>query len=285
MSLLRPYSHLMPLLISMGNCIKIAFFLCLLPVLCQSQSDEPMVKVRKSNIQLAVGFLHLRLIDEGYTDSRLLFRGTNPAFRFGYGRETNQYAFNFAMSFVGGEIKSKSGNLPTDLYFGDMSLEYLRSLRSRTLIGKENKFFWGGRVSTINQGIVSMRTIDNVSIFSVHGVYIDLHDRLILNEKDAINVSFLLPVMVYTNRVLWNGGASKYTYREVQNIPRLMTTNGKFSFFNMIDNIQFDVSYLKKVGLNTSMEVRYGFIYTSSSIEAPIRNYSNRLLLGLKFFL
>jgi hypothetical protein len=130
-----------------------------------------------------------------------------------------------------------------------------------------------------------MRSVDNVSIFSMHGAYLDIQNRFVFNEKHSIQASLFLPIAVYNNRVLWKGGASRYTYQDVQNVPRLMMTNGDVSYFGILNNVQVDLNYVKKIGRYTSMDVRYSFLYASNFIEAPIRIYSNKLMIGLKFFL
>jgi hypothetical protein len=125
--------------------------------------------------------------------------------------------------------------------------------------------------------------IDNASIFSLHGIYLGLHNKLSLNEKHSIQLSYSLPVAVYENRVLWNAGANQYTYREIENIPRLMTTKGSASYFGIFNNVQLNIEYVIKIRDHTRVEIRYGFFYASNSIEAPIHIYSNQLLAGLKF--
>jgi hypothetical protein len=247
------------------------------------QASVTSPKVRKSNLQIGVGLQHTRMIDEGYTDSKLLFLRTNFAFRLGYGRETSEYIFNFTTFGSIGQIQSKSGDLPSDFYFGQIAVEYLRKISEYRLFNKENRFFVGIHLSTINQGVINLRVIDNVSIFSLHGIYLGLRNNLSLNEKHSIQLSYSLPVAVYENRVLWNGGANPYTYREIENIPRLMTTKGETSYFAILDNVQINVDYSIKIRDHTRFEIRYGFFYASNSIEAPLNIYANQLLAGLKF--
>lgn len=234
---------------------------------------------------MGLGFLHVRLIDQGFTDSKLLFRKTNLTYRLGYGRETQRSVFNFVTSLTMGNIEPKTGYGPSEFYLADIMIEYLRRIHSYKLFDKKNTLYGGIRLSTINHGLVSMRSVDNVSIFSMHGVYLDLQNRFLFNEKHSIETSLFLPIAVYNNRILWKGGASRYTYQDVQNIPRLMMTNGEFSYFAMFNSVQFDLNYIKKIGMYTNVEVRYSFLYTANFIEAPIRVYSNKLMIGLKFFL
>lgn len=262
----------------------ILFVLFFVPLLVEGQAALS-TKVRKSNIQVSLGAQHSRLIDHAFTDNELLFRGTNFAFRVAYGLQTERSIFNFALTGVVGNLESRSGGWPTEFYVAEAAAEYLKRISSYQISGKENQLFGGIRVSTINQGLVSMRVADNVSIYSMHGIYFALQNRLFFNDKHSLHVSYFLPLVVYNNHVLWNSGANQYTYRDMLNIPELMINNGKMSYVNLFENVQFDINYIKRIGTFTHVEVRYGFIYASSPVEAPIRYYSNRLLVGLKFFL
>ena len=246
------------------------------------QTVDTTLKIRKSNIRLGIGLIHIRMIDEGYTDSRLLFRGTNSKFSLAYGRETGKHIFSFSVSGSIGKVESRQGNLPTNYYFLHPSLEFLRNIRADELFGKENELYLGVLLSSFNQGIENERVIDNLSIFSLHGLYFSFCNRLSLNKRQYFQLSYLMPAVVFENRLLWNGGASRYTYRDTENIPRLLADNGKFSYFNLFNNIQFGLDYVVKTGKATSIRIGYKFISASSLIEAPLHLYSNELILELK---
>lgn len=62
-----------------------------------------------------------------------------------------------------------------------------------------------------------------------------------------------------------------------------MTTKGETSYFAILDNVQVNVDYVIKISDHTRFEIRYGFFYVTSAIEAPVHIYSNQLLAGLKF--
>ena len=125
--------------------------------------------------------------------------------------------------------------------------------------------------------------INNIGLFSLHGLYLDLSDRFIINKKQHIQFTYLMPLVVYANRVLWNGGASKYTVKSAENILKTSTDNGKFYYFNISRIIQFKIDYNLKLGAITDFEVKYRFFYVGNDIEAPIHLYSNELRLGFKF--
>lgn len=277
-------THCLPEAKSSYHMIKYLNILLFVFISCAAfgQTESPPLKIRKSNIRLGVGLTHIRMIDEGYTDSRLLFRGTNSKFSLAYGRETGKHIFSFSVSASIGKVESRHGNLPTSYYFFQPSLEFLRNIRADELLGKENKLFLGVSLSSFNQGIENEKVIDNMSIFSLHGFYFSFCNRLRLNERQHLQLSYLMPAVVFENRLLWNGGASRYTRRDTENIPRLLTDNGKFSYFNLFNNIQFGLDYVVKTGKATSVRIGYKFFSASSRIEAPLHLYSNDLILELK---
>jgi hypothetical protein len=246
------------------------------------QTEDVVLKVRKSNIRFGIGLIHVRMIDEGYTGSRLLFRGTNCLLSLGYGRETNKYIFNFSVHGSFGTVESKSGDLPSNYFYIQPSLELLKNVRTSELSGKENKFFLGALLSSFNQEIENERIIDNISIFSMHGIYLSFFDRLNLTDRHSFQLSYAMPVVVYENRLLWNGGASQFTTGDIENIPRLLTEHGTFSYFNIFNNVQLGLDYVVKTGKATQLKIGYKFLSASSLVESPLHLYSNELIVELK---
>jgi hypothetical protein len=246
------------------------------------QAEDTLLRVRKSSIRFGMGLTHFRMIDQGYTDSRLLFRGTASKFSLAYGRETGMHLFSFSVSGSSGKVESKHGNLPSNYFFLQPSLEFLRNIRTGEVSGKKNDLFLGVLLSSTNQAIENEKVINNISIFSLHGLYFSLCNRLSLNERHYVQLSYLMPAVVFENRLLWNGGASPYTYRDTQNIPRFLTSNGTFSYFDLLHNVQLGLDYVVKTGKASSVRFGYKFFSASSFIEAPLHLYSNELSVELK---
>jgi hypothetical protein len=259
--------------------IKLQIFFLLLTTATFGQPDSALQKTKKNNIQVNVGFAHSRLIDEGFTQSKLLFKGTNFKAGLGYGRKSNKYIFNFLTSFSKGKVSTKESKLPTDFANINASLDYLRSVK----VSKEHHFFAGLQLSTINHIMQSERIFDNIDAFSLHGVYLNFLDEILISKKQSIQILYSMPAVVYENRALWNGGASTFAYMDQKKIFKLFTTHGKYSYFNLINNIQLKIDYSLKIGKNTDFNIIYRFFYFHDFIQAPIHIYSNELLFGLKF--
>jgi hypothetical protein len=259
------------------------FCLCFLTATVAFGQSTDSLPGLNNNIHISTGILHTRQIDEGYTGSSLLFRRTNIAFRFGYGRETERQIIDVTSSFSIGKMKSKSGDLPSDFYYIEMNADYLRRVVSHDLFKTKNQLFAGIRLGTLNQGVANLHQLDNISVYSLHGAYIALHNRLKLDNKRSLMASWYIPSVVYENRILFNGGATDIATRDLRNVPGLLTTHGDFSYFSILRNIQLDLTYITKLSDGVEATLRYEFFYASSAIDAPFHAYSNELTVGLQF--
>jgi hypothetical protein len=255
-------------------CAKISF----------AQQDTLSRKTRKNTIQLDFGFVHTRLIDEGFTQSRLLFRGTNPKIGLGYGRQTAHSIFNFRIAIASGNIRTKQNNWAASYDNVSAGVEYLQHVRPFKFLEKESHLFAGLQFSTINYAIQNEPIFDNVDVLSLHGIYFKLNYELTLSKKQSLQITYALPAVVYVNQVLWNSGASVYDFNDLDNIFKLVSTHGRYRYFGVSKNIPIELIYKVKIGRNVDFNVKYAFRYINYTIKKPFRLYSNELLLGLKFY-
>jgi hypothetical protein len=262
--------------------LLIAFFQSgFIPVFSQDRDSTGTEK--KNRIHLNLGLIHTRLIDDGYSRN-LLFRGTNCKFGLGYGRETKKYSFNFLIEGSVGKVKSKSSHLPSDFYTVQPSLEYSRKLKEHLMWGKQNAWWAGLSVSSLNYYMINEPVFDNASILSLHGLYATVGNRLYLDEKQYLHFTYRLPAVVYINRLLWNGGASDLTYSDQEHLLKTLTTRGSFTYFDIFNNVQLDASYTRHVGKGADFVLFYRFKYLSPPTELPVHLYSNEFLMSLKIY-
>lgn len=245
-----------------------------------AQVDTVATKGRKNALQFDIGAIHYRMIDEGYTQSKLPFTGTNSKFNVGYTRENGHYYFQFQLSANSGKVTSSSGHLSSDFSVIHPSIAYLLNLNLSAWSRAD--FYAGVHVSSINFVLENESAIDNLDIFSLHGIYASLQGRLKFGQQ-TIRLTYLIPVVVYSNRVLWNSGASKFTYDDKEHILKTITSNGNFQYGKIFSTVQFKVEYLLKLGNVVDLLATYQFLYSDSFIQAPIHLYSNELLMGLRF--
>jgi hypothetical protein len=245
------------------------------------QVESALPRERKNNIQLNFGFIHSRLIDNGYSKN-LLFRGTNSKLTLRYGRETRTSIFHFSAGGSVGKIASKNSKLPSDFYTLQPSLEYLGKIRDHQLLGKQNSFFAGASLSSMNYFAINEPIFDNASLLSLHGIYFSVSNRLHLGEKRSLQLTYRLPLAVYVNRLLWNGGASDLNYTNQEHLIRTLTTNGSFRYFDVFNNVQINATYTRRLGANAEFLVTYEFRYFSRDADPSAHIYSNELLFGLK---
>lgn len=265
----------------MKNCVLV---LCLMLVTGEaSGQSENKPDGGKNSIELNAGIIQNRFIDQGYTNSRLKFSGINGKFGLGYQRHGNRYLFNFSVAASAGSLRSVSGNLPSDFYTVHVFTEYLRRIKDNVLFGKENEFFAGIHAGSLNYYLQNEPVFDNIDLFSLHGVYLSFYDKLNLSTRQSLRLSCQMPVIVFENRVLWNGGASEFTLTDRDNILKLITAHSHARFFDINKNVQLRADYIINISKKTEAEIRYRFVYLNSFEQGPVRLYSNELLLGLKF--
>lgn len=245
----------------------------------QTNSRQPS---HKNAIQIEAGLLHTRLADQGFTHNRLHFRGTHPKIGLGYQRMGTSSLFSFHLRGSIGDLSTKQKDLPADFITASVDIEYLKKLKTFTQKEKERTLFGGLQFQSMNYIMLNEEVFDNIGILSLHGLYLKLAYGFSLPGNQRLQLSYSLPAMVYTNRVLWNGGASIYDLVDLDNIPKLLTTHGKFYYFNIPGNVQLNLLYTKPIGKQVDLTGRYAFRYIRNGIEAPARLYSNELLVGLK---
>jgi hypothetical protein len=261
----------------------IILFLLVYSKICFAQQDTLSLKPARNNIQIDFGFVHTRLIDEGFTQSKLLFRGTNPKIGLGYGRQSTQSIFSFRTAINFGDVKTKQNEWAASFVNISAAIEYLRHIRTTKVIGKESHLFAGLQLSTINLAIQNDPIFDNVDILSLHGFYFKLNYKVTLSEKQNLEFIYSMPIVLYANQVLWNSGASIYDFNDLDNIFKLVTTHGRLDYFGILKNIPIELVYKINIGRSVDFNVKYAFTYFNYSIERPFRLYSNELVLGLQF--
>jgi hypothetical protein len=248
-----------------------------------AQQDNLLQKPKRNNIQIDFGFVHTRLIDEGFTQSKLLFRGTTPTISLGYGRQYSHSIINFLTSITSGNLGTRQSGLTASFVNVSLAIGYLRELKTFKIQRKESRLFAGLQVSSTNYEMHNGPVFDNLDIFSLHGIYFKLNYQVTLNKKQSVHFICSMPAVVYANHVLWNSGASVYDFNDADNIIKLLSTHGRYYYFNFLNNIQIDLIYKRKIGKNIDFNVKYAFRYVNNFVETPIRFYSNELLWGLNF--
>ena len=114
----------------MNNMMK-AFILVLFPLVTTGQvTAQPdslsIMRFPVRGLGLSAGIIHARLIDEGFTDSKLFFRGNGTKFRLDYSAEEEKYVFTTQGEGSAGTLRTRSGKLATEIYTLNVTVNYLR---------------------------------------------------------------------------------------------------------------------------------------------------------------
>ena len=255
----------------------IFLIVALLRCIPSSAQDE----FRSNHLELRFGWMHSRMIDDGYSKN-LLLRGTNSKLNLAYTRETSRYHFRFSLEGTAGKLKSKSGNLPSEYYTAQPSIDYLRKVSDHNFLLTSSHLYVGATVSSMNYLLIDEPVFDNARLLSLHGLYLDVRERMQLDETRYVQLTLRLPAAVYVNSLLWNGGASHLSHRDGERWLQTLTTNGSFRYFEVLRNVELTADYNSIIGKHAELVVGYKFRYFSDGIERATSVYSNELLIGLK---
>jgi hypothetical protein len=236
---------------------------------------------KSNHIELRIGWMHSRMIDDGYSRN-LLFKGTNTKLHLAYQRETSHSDFLFSIEGSSGKLKSKNSDLPSNYYTLQPSVDYLRKVGDHNFLLKPGRLYVGAGLNSTNYFVINEAIFDNARLLSLHGLYLDVRERMQFDEKQSLQLTFRLPAAVYVNSLLWNGGASNLSHRDQEHWLRTLTTNGSFRYFDVLRNIDFAADYTKTIGKRTDFVVGYRFRYFSDRDPVATNIYSNELSLGLK---
>jgi hypothetical protein len=258
------------------------FLLFALLILNSSFAQTDSVKLsHKNSITITYGFVHNRIIDEGYTDSRLLFRGTNSKLRIDFTHDALPNLFNFTLEASLGKVRSRQGNLPSELTQANITLEYFRRLKKYQLFGREGLIFAGISGSSRISRLANSPVIDNTDFLTMQGIYLGAMTRIKLSETQHLQIAYLVPTVVSIGRILYS--EADFSYQMQNNPLEFLRENSQTTYFALSDLIQLKAGYVRKFTRSTSFMISYAFFFAKSNFKAPISLYSNELLLGLKF--
>jgi hypothetical protein len=237
------------------------------------------VHTRKNSISVYIGPSHSRLIDDAYSQ-RLLFRGTNLRLGISYSRENQSYRFRFAADALVGSVKSKSGDLPSDFKHFHPAVEYVRKIKSVTFLGQELTLLPGLSFGSSNYILNNQYIFDNISILSLHGVYASVGCEFDLAVNHRLHIRYQLPLVVYSNRVVWNGGASDITYDDGDHVLRTLMNRGSLGYVDVFRNVHFNVNHEMVLGAKIYFVTGYRFAYINNTSSGAARIYSNEVVAG-----
>jgi hypothetical protein len=173
--------------------------------------------------------------------------------------------------------------LPTDFTHLHPSLAYSRKISNISLYGAEVTLLPGVSLTSSNYVLNNQPVFDNVSILSMHGAYASFGCAFDLSSKQRLELTYAMPLIVYSNRVVWNGGASDVTYDDAEHVLRTLTNRGSFGYFEVFRNVHLNVDYDLVLTAKTYLHAGYRFAYVSATSTNRVRVYSNEVVAGFKF--
>lgn len=261
----------------MINSYRISFLLSLLLIYSVVANSQ----IKKSGIGINFGAAHYRIIDQGLTFNKLLFRGILPTVHLDYTKETSKGIFSTSLGACSGKIKMKDGKSdPADFTNARLSVSFVKKITTYKMFGWESTLYAGLQLGSLINYIKS-EDLDNETVLVSHGLYINAFQDIPLDESKSIRLSIVLPVAAFMKRIIADGGLNIPPTDEFSRPLNLLFSDTKFSFPGIA---RFGIDYLKELSARTDFTIKYGFTYINTSVNEPIRYYSNEILLGFKFY-
>src|SRR5688572_23672122 len=164
-----------------------------LPALAQT---DPL-SIRSHGLQFDAGLIHNRLIDEGLTASRLLFRGTAFKIKAGYWMSADKFKIGGHLDFSTGNIHTTEDRLKSKLIGLNLYLFYLRRVADYRVFDRSGKLFAGLELASQNIVIDGLETLDNVSVMFVQGLNISTTQEILLSNSRFLHLGLVVPVVSF----------------------------------------------------------------------------------------
>ena len=257
-------------------------FLSLLSVLIFSGSLQAQKKSEKT-FQLSLGADHIRLIDQGFTSSKLKFTGTAFIASMSYESLSETRLFGALLRGSFGNLTSADKSLNAEFTRLEIDLTYAKSLPEYSFLKIQNKVYAGVGISSYNFALENEPELENISITFYHTANLTLHQISHINEKNKLQLKVVLPVLGWVKRSAYDGGANQELEEDSNNVLKLFFNDSEFSLLNPLKIPRVNIAYSYRIAPKTEFTINYLFNYLHSRDPEPIKAYNNSLLGGFKF--
>jgi hypothetical protein len=235
--------------------------------------------VARNSVGLAAGPVHYRLIDEGHTPRRLLLRGTNARFGLDFDRVAETYWLAASAAASADYVESPRQDWRSELVSLGLSIAYARQLAEYTLAGGRQRSFLGASFDSDTYYLGDEQIPGNFDALFVHGVNLDLRQRLDLGWQQAVSASLRVPALVFVDRRA--RGRYGDTPPDADFSVSDLFYGGKASVFPLTRFVTLQLDYRKLLSTAVAARLSYRFRYCSVPSGVPYDLYSNELSIGL----
>ena len=230
-------------------------------------AQQDAQKIKQKYLQFAVGLAHYRLIDEEFTYRKLPFKATLPKFQLAFIKETSRSIFNASIEGSTGNARSKQGSLHADINYGQVAFSYSRLVKDNEFAGLKSRLYAGAALSSVVHTLQNNHEVDNRSVILVHGLYLNVLQRIQVSTSNSVDFILLLPAITVSNNL---------------SVPEMNVVT-KTSFFNLLAPLRIKVHYVNTLSPRTQLNVKYQFYYIRNPSGKPMRLYSNEIMAGFTF--
>ena len=234
---------------------------------------------RFHGLQFDAGLIHNRLVDEGLTASRLLFRGTAFKIKAGYWMSAEKFNLGGHLDFSTGDIQTTEDRLESKIIGINLYLFYLRRIAEYNVFERPGKLLAGLELASQNIVIDGIEVLDNVSVLFAQGLNTSVSQEILLSNTRSLHLGLVIPVVSFAKRESYDSGVNDELKEEADNPGQLLFNDSRFVF---IPGVRLKTAYARALGQQVSFVLAYEFRYLNNRQTMPLRIYSNELTAGLK---
>lgn len=262
--------------------IKLALFILTIfgtnvPLYGQGDSET------KNNFQLMLGAIHYRLIDEAFTENKLLFSGTSFAIDLAYQRKSNGHVFKTNIGANKGNVVAQEV-LKADVLYLQMATSFATRVKKFSMFGKSTELYFGSQLSIKDYVLSDNEIIENTTVLLNNSVGLYLYYFLVISTKSTIEADIALPLIGLHRREQYDGGTNKKLEKDFEEgLFHVLFTDYQFGMISPLNLPQMNINYILSIGETSAFTVNYVFNYAANDSIQPIKLYTNGLLVGLRF--
>ncbi|HMJ71138.1 MAG TPA: hypothetical protein VK508_19695 [Cyclobacteriaceae bacterium] len=253
-------------------------------LMAQDVADSPdsLAKARHE-VEINAGAIHNRVIDEGFTASKLKFTGNTPAFQATYRRTGEKIVIHAGLYAAFGKVRTADQRISSRMYQYRISASVLRPLFKSGTSSSKIHLFIGGELSSMIYMRYDEKQIYNVSAMFIHGLYVHALGQLDLNSRSSISAELFVPGLLFTRYVAADGGANVDLKPEADHPLELIFNKAAIASPVPFPYLRCKFGYSLKLSQRVSFAASYEFSRLRDQSEGTLRAYGNQILTGFKF--
>ena len=140
--MLPPYKQISKIISNM-YAVMVCTCIFIQPSFAQEDTTGNLNNKSVNAIQIYLGAAHYRMIDEGFTFRKILFKGTLPKIEIIFSRIKNRSLLSILMELSNGKVKTKEDRFPASFTYAQFAIFYAAMVNEHQVFGSKNQLYTG----------------------------------------------------------------------------------------------------------------------------------------------